>query len=237
MTPAPRPESGNVLWYILIAVVLFGALSFAIAQSMRGGGSVMEDERVKISATEIVDYGTVLANAAAQLRLRGIRADAISLENPTLAGYANANCADDSCKIFALDGGGVTYKAPSADWLDSTQSAQSGYGQWVFSGLNEVEQVGTDGATAANKELIAFLPYLSKTLCIALNDKVGMTNPAGDPPQEADAIGSYGTPFTGTYSHGELLTLPEKGKTAGCFEGGGTPANGTYHYYQVLIAR
>lgn len=230
-------ESGNVLWYILIAVVLFGALSFAIAQSMRGGGSVMDDERTKLTASEIVDYGAVLANAASQLRLRGIKADAISLENPVVAGYANGNCADDTCKIFALDGGGVTYKAPSSDWLDSAQSAQSGYGQWVFSGLNEVDLVGTDGASAANKELIAFLPYVTKALCIALNEKVDMDNPAGDPPQEADTIGSYGAPFTGTYSHGELLTLPEKGKTAGCFEGGGTPATGTYHYYQVLIAR
>lgn len=234
---APYRESGNVLWYILIAVVLFGALSFAIAQSMRGGGSTMDEERTKLSASEIVDYGTVLANAASQLRLRGVKADAISLENPAVAGYANANCADDTCKIFALDGGGVTYKAPSADWLDSAQSAQAGYGQWFFSGLNEVEQVGTDGSSAANKELIAFLPYVTRALCVALNQKVGVDNPSGDPPQEADAIGSYGTPFAGAYSHGEILTLPEKGKTAGCFEGGGTPAAGTYHYYQVLVAQ
>lgn len=230
-------QSGNVLWYILIAVSLFGALSFAIAQSMRGGGSTMDQERARLAASEIVDYASVLAHAAAQLRLRGVRAETLSFENPEVAGYANAACTDDTCKIFALDGGGVTYRAPLADWLDSTQSAQTGYGQWVFSGLNEVEQIGTDGAAAANKELIAFLPHINKALCIELNKKVDMANPSGDPPQEADNIGGYGTLFTGTFAHGEILTLPEKGRSAGCFEGGGTPLAGTYHYYQVLVAR
>lgn len=232
-----RSENGNVLWYILVAVALFGALSFAIAQSMRGGGGTMDQERTKLAAAEIVDYGASLANAAAQLRLRGIRADLLSFENSTVAGYANAGCLDDSCRIFALEGGGLPYKAPMQAWLDPAQSAQSGFGTWVFSGVNEVEQLGTDGASAANKELIAFLPFVTKALCVALNEKVGMNNPSGAPPQEPDAVGSYALLFTGVYAHGEILSLPEKGRSAGCFEGGGMPGAGTYHYYQVLVAR
>lgn len=230
-------QAGNVLWYILLAVALFGALSFAIAQSMRGGGSTMDQERVRLAAAEIVDYGSVLAHASSQLRLRGVKAEALSFENAVVAGYANPGCTDDACRIFALSGGGVSYKAPPASWLDSAQSAQAGYGTWVFSGLNEISGVGTDGAAAANKELIAFLPYVSADLCVELNRKTDVDNPGGVPPQEADTIASYATLFTGTYSHGDVVDLPQSGKTAGCFEGGGTPAAATYHYYQVLVAR
>lgn len=232
-------ERGNIFFYIMVAIVLFAALSFAVSQSNRGSMSAMSEEQARLAATEVLEYASVLSNATAQLRLRGYKDTEISYENPVSAGYANANCTEEQCKIFSTEGGGVSYKPPPAEWLDSAQSAEAGYGSWIFSGENEVDQVGTDGASAANKELIAFLPYVKKVLCIEVNKKTGVTNPLGDPPREADSIAAYTALFTGSYVHGESLTLPDpdKGKNAGCFEGGGNPAIETYHVYQVLMAR
>lgn len=238
-SPPPCAETGNVFWYILVAIVLFASLSYAVSQSSRGSMSAMTEEQARLAATEILDYASTLATATAQLRLRGYKDTEPSYENPLAAGYANAACTEDACRIFAPDGGGVTYKPPPSEWLDPAQSAQPGYGDWVFSGETEVERIGTDGGAAVNKDLLAFLPYVKKALCIELNQKTGVTNPSGNPPAEADQISAYTSLFTGTYAIGESLTLadPNKGKTAGCFEGGGTPAAGTYHFYQVLVAR
>lgn len=239
MSLSPSAERGNVFFYIMVAIVLFAALSYAVSQSNRGSVAAMSEEQARLAATEVLEYASVLSNATAQLRLRGYKDTGVSYENPVVAGYANANCADEACKVFSTEGGGVSYKAPPKDWLDTAHAAESGYGAWIFSGENEIDQVGTDGSSAANKELIAFLPYVKKSICIEINKKTGVTNPLGDPPREADTIADYTSLFSGTYVHGESLTLPDpdKGKNAGCFEGGGTPAIGTYHFYQVLMAR
>lgn len=237
--PSASAESGNVFFYIMVAIVLFAALSYAVSQSNRGSVSAMSEEQAKLAATEILEYASVLTNATAQLRLRGYKDTEISYENAMAPGYANAACTEEACKIFSTEGGGVSYRAPPEEWLDTSRAAEAGYGAWVFSGENEIDRVGTDGAAAANKDLIVFLPYVKKALCIEVNKKTGVTNPAGDPPREADTIAAYTALFTGTYVHGESLTLPDpdKGKSGGCFEGGGTPSLGTYHVYQVLMAR
>jgi hypothetical protein len=232
-------ERGNVFWYIMVAIALFAALSYAVSQSNRGSVAAMSEEQARLAATEILDYASALSTATAQLRLRGFKDTEVSYENPVVAGYANPVCTDGACRIFSPEGGGVAYKAPVTEWLDSSHAADPGYGAWIFSGDNEVDRIGTDGATAANKELIAFLPYVKKALCLELNRKTGVTNPSDMPPREADQIAAYTALFGGTYVHGESLTLPDpdKGKNAGCFEGGGNPSLGTYHFYQVLMAR
>ena len=75
-------------------------------------------------------------------------------------------------------------------------------------------------------------------VCEDINEKLGITNPSGPPVNNA-----FGTTaqFTGTYDDGSPGLLGDNGeevnfagKPAGCFDG---PPSGTYHFYQVLIAR
>lgn len=242
-------QSGNVLFYILIGVALLAALSYTVAQSGRGNVSTLEADKAALYATEVVAYGNVLAHAAAQLRLRGYRDTELSFENPVLSGYANAGCPEDGCKIFSPDGAGVTYSAPKTEWLDPTLSASTGYGQYYITGNSCVAEVGAGGASchsdsADDEELILILPYVDKTLCAKINDLSGVPNPSGDPPQDgANAFSMNAHKFTGSYT--ETYPIGDgggaadnlKGKPSGCFEGGGTPAAGTYHYYKVLLAR
>ena len=63
------------------------------------------------------------------------------------------------------------------------------------------------------------------------------------PPQDADDAWN-GTTFIGTFANGERIGETSggapnalAGREFGCFEGAGTPASGTYTYYQVLMAR
>ena len=88
-------------------------------------------------------------------------------------------------------------------------------------------------------DLIALLMNVRQDFCIELNNKVGMDNPVGIPPQDQGDM-SYGTLFAGTYAYGNDIN---DGATSvlnnkeGCVQGGGDPATTTYHYYRVLLAR
>ena len=87
-------QRGNIFFYILLAVVLIAALSLAIASSMRGNSGI-SNERINLVASEVIESGSRLAETVARLRLRGIASTAISFENSTVTGYANAACTTD----------------------------------------------------------------------------------------------------------------------------------------------
>ena len=237
-----QTQSGNVIFYILIAVALLAALSYSVTQSGRGGVGNISKDKAALHASEIIAYGNTLAQAVSQIRLRGYKDTEISLENSIISGYTNANCTDDECKIFHVSGGGVHYMEPKTDWLDSSFSAKSNYGDITFSGgsCTESTTCHTDGLD--NEDLILFFPYMKKEICLALNDKLNVSNPSDDAPIDAACSGAgTGAKFTGTYAN--TLALKDSAgnlnRTAGCFrhDGGCATISGSYHYYQVLIER
>lgn len=228
-----KNESGNVLFYILIAVVLFAALNFAVGRMNRGGPETNAELR-QVQASEILQYARALQTAVRAMKINGIEDAAFSFETPALGGYNYASCGD-ACKVFAGDGGGMSYAAPiAADWLDSGQSAGANYGAWVFSGNNDVVNVGT-----AAPDLLLILPWVRRDICLTVNTMLGITNPGGEPPAD-NGNADISTKFQGTYAAAQSIGGgdPEiEGQRAGCFEGGGAPAAGSYHFFQVLIAR
>lgn len=227
-------ESGSALIYILIAIALFAALSYAVAQMMRGGGTT-NDELRRLQAAEILQFGRSLRSAVQSMEIDGATDTEISFETAAVAGYANGSCIGNSCRIFNPSGGGMNYSEPvAADWLDPSQSAGANFGQWVFSGSNAVTGIGT-----AAPELLVMLPWVTQTLCVEINDLLGVTNPGGVPPQDSGDA-DVSTRFTGTYAASQSIGGgdPEiEGQRSGCFEGAGAPAANTFHFFQVLIAR
>ncbi len=241
-------ESGNAIFYIFIAVAMLGALSFAVTQSSRSSLQSLTEDRARLFSSEIADYGNVLATATMQLRSRNIRDTQISFENNFVSGYNHAPVQPSANKIFSVDGGGVLYKEPPLEWLDTTQSGQPNYRDWIFSGTANVFGVGTTASgQVSTTELAAFLPYIRQEICLEINDRLGVPNPGGNPPQDIQDAESWNaipanTKFTGAYEVGFWLGDDATGhelqsKRAGCFEGNGTPPAGTYAFYQVLIGR
>ncbi|MCB1783915.1 MAG: hypothetical protein KDI13_07950 [Alphaproteobacteria bacterium] len=242
-----KNERGNALFFILIAVALLGLLTATLTRNSSTVDQAGDFEQTRISASKILNTAKSIENAVQELQSRGCSENDISFENTTVSGYTNAGSpSDGSCSVFETNGTGLTYQTPKTGWLDTSKSAQSNYGEWVFTANNYVVGVGTGtdtsgDATPSNKDLIVILPYISSTLCAAVNDLVGVTNPSGAPPTNVTTSGL--TPkYTGTFSAGDHIkdtsgTDALNGKESGCFEGGGIPASGTYHFYQVLIAR
>src|SRR5882757_1232710 len=97
-----RQERGNALFLILIAVALFAALSYAITQSGRGGGSVSAQTAL-ITAGQVTEQPADIRSAATRMILTGITGTSIVYNTS-----ASANNVFDT----VTGGGGATNIPP-----------------------------------------------------------------------------------------------------------------------------
>lgn len=242
-----KHESGNVLVYILIAVALLGSLSYVVAQSSRGNGGSVSEEKAKLITAEILEYSNNLTAAVAQLKLRGCSDVEISFENSTSTlDYANSNSpTDNTCHVFNIAGGGIEYATPQSDWLDSSYSAEDTYQQLYIPRNVCVVGIGPSPDTATScqlgndhSDLILTIPFLKENICNEINESLGngLTTPPTDSnnalgPGALPFKGSYGNPYVFRSSAGELDY-----KRSACFRASNNPSD-AYIYYKVLIAR
>ncbi len=240
-------EKGSALFIILIAVVLFAALAYSVAQMMKGGSpDTISVEKSRLAGNEILNYARAMRQAAQNIKISHGCADAdISFEATTgLVGYGHTPAANDMCKLFHPNGGSLVYQEPVPEWLDiSISPAPALQGQWYFPASTCAVGTGTADATCntdtnSNEALIAVLPYIKKNLCIQINKLLGVVNPGGTPPLETlNAWPVAALKYTGDFTDGEKID--QAGRQVGCFEGAvaSTPGPKTYHFFQVIIPR
>lgn len=220
-------DSGNALFYILIAIALLAALTAAIARSGRMSLTSLSEDRQKLLATGIVDYADSVSKAVSQLRLRGSQFSELRFAAAGLdSGYGVPGAAADD-EIFNPAGGAIVYKSASTDALTSV-------GSWTFTAENEIENVGTTCGVASCSDLLMLLRPVVREICLKINDIVHVDNPSGKPPEDADI--ATGTLFAGTAGYSKTIgdeagSAALAGKTAGCFK---ETASGEYFFYQVL---
>lgn len=221
-------QSGFGLFTILIAAVLFAALTYAIS-NMGSGVKNLSSEKIRVSASEVIDQGNRIADAVSRLRLRNIPSTKISLQNTVVAGYTNATCTTDSCKIFTYDGGGLDWETPPPN--------VNGGEDWAYSSDLAIENIGTGDA-----DLVALLPNINPDICLRINVDLKIHAASVPPPVIATVTVSK---FTGSYNGAPIAVSDPllSQQKSGCIEatslGGGavTAAANVYVYYQVLIAR
>ncbi len=238
-----RPsESGNVFFYIFIAVALLGALSFAVSQSSRQTGKGLNDDRAQLAASEIISYGDTVAKAVGQMRLRGIRPHQISFAHPDAPAAYGAYDTNPRAEVFNPQGGGVIFRSPPV--LSGTGAPLS----YNYVGAFAIDGVGLTGCALPASppedcsELLITVQGLNETVCRMANDLLGIHDRDQALPEDSAlpvaplfAGNQSGTPDPFTYSDvigedGDSEQLRQH--TAGCYKNG---AN--YIYYQVLIAR
>lgn len=64
-------ERGNILFLLLLAVVLFAALSYAVTQSMRGGGNDASKEKVELEYARVNNLLVELTTTLQRMRMNG----------------------------------------------------------------------------------------------------------------------------------------------------------------------
>jgi hypothetical protein len=229
-------ERGNALLYILIAIALVAALSYAVSQSGRGNIGQLNQERARLLATEIIEYSNTMANAVAQLRLRGVKETELCFDHPSWGGgnYDHAGCVDDINKIFSVSGAGLIWSRPPPEAMDSAATPDN---LWHIYGNNEIDRVGTTCGGASCVDLILVVDELNVTTCTEINDLLGIDNPGGAPPTDTDfSTTNYLGTFVYTAKIGDEAGGEEiQGQPSACFEKTAAPAK--YAFYKVLLAR
>ncbi|MEM6811267.1 MAG: hypothetical protein AAF549_02250 [Pseudomonadota bacterium] len=223
-------ESGNILFYILIAVVLLAALTYAVSNSTRTNTSTISIQQAKIAAQELTEYGQILTEAVSKLLLRKCRDDDISFEHPDLSDeYDNFGAPDDNrCHVFQTNGGNVNLLEIQPNWIDPDARNLPSYQVPLFSGSHCV--IGSGEEECREPELTVLVGYLQKEVCSEINrlfNNPDMIDPDGILLTE-DMI------FNGRYSLFSEIDgdINIEGRLAGCVE-----TNDSYTFYQVLLPR
>ena len=218
-------QSGNALWFILLAIALLTALTIAITKTGDNVQQAGETERATVEATRIMRDGKAMQTAIQQMLARGGSENDICFDSDDWAtnDYDFAACADAENRVFDPAGAGLGMPKTTA-----TQKI-------IYTGSLAIDGVGTSAP-----DLVFILSGVGKADCLRINRMMKIDDASGNPPP-ISAVVSY-TPFTGTYAAGNTVTAPQiLQKSAGCVGGNGSDADELdqdfYHYYHVLIAR
>jgi type II secretory pathway pseudopilin PulG len=225
-------EKGNVLWFILVGIVLLGALTLILSRSGSSVDQSADVEQLRVRAAQIMRYAKGIETAIDQMKIRGVSENDISFQNTvTTTDYTNARCTSVECRLFDPGGAGMAYQPPPPGTNDGSD--------WIFTGDNNIgsasDPIGTQGAGTGN-DLIMLLPDMSEALCIQINRDLDVGSPGELP---VDNGGVDISPFQGQYAAAlrEIDADPSMllgGHNAGCFI---DDTDDTLYFYFVVLAR
>lgn len=173
-----KASSGNALFLVLIGIVLFGALSFAVTKSFRGGEKTANLEQLKVGATDVLRYLSSVQQAVNRLiTVNGCSESEISFENNMVLNGSNAAVypagyvttpADGRCKVFDSAGGGLSPRLfeqnPGFINPSAALVSQPKPGHFQVRNTEQFVGVGSDLPDVAMR-----IMYVSAGLCAAVN--------------------------------------------------------------------
>lgn len=228
-------ESGNIIFFILLAIVLVGLVTAALRSGGIEGANIDREDMV-IKVAQVRQNAAELERAVTLVMQNGISEVEISFaaDHPSAAAYGTYND-NPRAEVFNPKGGGAIWRKPPSGVNDGSF--------WEFYGTTAAPGIGTDRA-----DVIAVLPNVVKPFCEAVN-KINGQSETTIPTDDASCI-SGGTVFVG-------LTPPNS--TPNPFNDPGSPmtendfrqgpdsvapagqacvsCGGVYHFYHVLLSR
>ncbi len=247
-------QAGNALFLILIAVALFAALSYAVTQSGRGGGNI-DREQTALEAAQLIQYITQVQTAVDKMMLLNgctdttlsvlidSDEDGVRETNGNDAGYNSSSPSDESCDVFAPNGGGVIYSKPSNAIRDVSELTSASYdrtGHILFSRGNAIDGLGTTVSNASATELMLMIPYVTQAFCTEIANNLSLSQANID---EADILMplTVAAGFSGTYSSPTIIgddagSQDFRGEVIQCINETGSSTAGL-HFYAAIIVR
>jgi hypothetical protein len=222
-----KNESGNIIFFILIAIVLIGLVTAAL----RSGGlesATTDREDLTIKVSQARQDASEMEHAINLVIQNGISENDISFASPdTPSDYGTYN-ASPAAEVFNPKGGGAIYRTPPSGTNDGSG--------WEFYGTTALPDVGSD-----KPDLVAVLPHVTQDFCSQINKINGQT--AQQPTDLNACVNAGSTLRFGSGTHfltAGVNTMDEAtftAKPAGeacvqCDAGGNT-----YNYYHLLMAR
>jgi hypothetical protein len=185
-------ERGNALFLILIAVVLFAALSYAITQSNRSSGNASNETNLIASST-VTQYPAAIRTGITRMMLRGAGVSDL-LFNPPSA-YVGT-----TYEVFHPSGGGVVYQNVDPNTVESVIPTGTNATQnWYFPKAKVVTDIGT-----TTGDVVAILTRVKTGICNQINQQLtGSTTIPASGMTEANLVASPGTALSGAGIDGQ----------------------------------
>jgi len=222
---SPNSESGNVIFFILLAIVLIGLVTVALRSG--GDGNNIDRERVVIRASEVRQYASELERGVAFIMQDGASESEIRFASSATDVYGDISDTPTR-QVFSENGGGVSYRLPPPDISSAPH--------WEFYGHTHLPDVVT-----AAPELIAVLPLVTLEFC----QKINAINSYNSATQPLDNTGDcLNAGVANRFKTGNLYstdagidtvneaTFTVKPSMEGCVQ-----CAGNYHFFHVLMAR
>jgi len=224
-----KNNKGTALFLILIGVALFAALSYAVTQSSRQGGTISKED-LAMKASVMLQYTAFVQSRVQKMMLvNGTTENTLSFGDPGWGHtrYKYAVAQPDVNKLFSKAGGDVDF-----DTL-------SDFGNVTFSGVNRIIGIGCDDDDGSCAELLMTIGDMDLEICTAINRLVlGTASVASDNialPYDAHPTRYFKGTFTSDNDAGFIMNHASHiGKINGCVE---DEYPDDYVYYHVLIER
>ncbi len=223
----PIRQRGNILFLILLAVVLFAALSYAVTRDQSGQEKNASAEKADLLASQLVQVGSLLENTMMRaMTVYGVPEYGFDLSDANSTATANGTCTQANCKMFTGTGGPVALPA-LPDWASSPPANPKA--------RFYVGQIVNVGTTAP--DVFMLYTYLTMEVCLALQR---ITSSTDIPLNVYDALGGSNRDYSGTLTAMPASTAAYgdenpsiKGHRAFCHSNDGSQRAFIY----VLIAR
>lgn len=164
MKPETRSESGNAFLYVLIAVILFGALMFTLSRTSDQDDGVGElaEGQTNIAVNEILAFAASVQNTLTQMQASSVQTDQIDFTMPSKSTF---NDPPTLYKLFHPDGGGLTLKAlPKAAIDDNGTGVDPGYYVGRYSSV--------EWTPTTTNDILLTAYELKQNVCAAINLKL-----------------------------------------------------------------
>ncbi len=157
-----KNQSGNAFIYILIAIVLFAALSFTMTRMQdQEDTSEIETANLTFRVNEIMTYRSQVKKIIQQMVMSGTQISDIDFVQRGEAGY---DTAPHYNKIFHIGGGGLIKKAMNDNIKNEVTTPAAG---WYLDRFNNVEWT-----PSSNNDVLLVAYQIKKDICAAINKKL-----------------------------------------------------------------
>jgi hypothetical protein len=181
-----RSQRGNILFLILLAVVLFAALAYAVTSSMRGGGKNAGAENVQAAVAGMIQFMTDVETFITRARMIDnvkdedftfqVNATSNNPQNYQLSvggsncWIYNANCTRSACRVFKpWNPDGIAAQA-----FEKYVDPNSGGSSQGKAGHFDVKQVIIPNIGTNAPELVAMIGGLKAEICNEINRQQGL---------------------------------------------------------------
>lgn len=203
-------QRGSVLVLILVMIALFGALSFAMTDSFKSGGTTISRDKARLAATEIINHLQSVRDGVKALLINGCDITHLNFLNSVYK-RVNGNPAEAAAPITSADcavygtSGGKVKTTTFEQYLGVYPSTGSNIRPGHFTARFADASLGT-----SENDLTYITFYMHQTIC-----KEAISLLTGETPEDL-AIGTYDTASNNSYTPGTagtLTPLPMVGNT------------------------